>query len=290
MTDSTETGRTHQEPERSSPSVPRYPRPLAVSWAWSLADQRPSDRLVLAALAQHVDRFGCTIVGQRRLAELTGLSVRTVRSVLRRLTDRGVISRTRRISVHGGRTTDAILLQAWPERLPLPDDGHPRWGRRVAETIDSHLARLGAEVLRQPLPHPPETDAGQEHTRVNITTLRKEEDGDLSAALEALGPWATSENRAFLTADRAVLSEWRERGLDIGRDLVPILERRAATGRNPPVLRTWRYFEKALPDRLLTEGAPDAGRASAKMPVVSDGLLRRLVKASAIVRRPSEEG
>lgn len=270
--------------------MPRYPRPLAVSWAWSLADQRPSDRLVLAALAQHADQFGCTIVGQRRLAGLTGLSVRTVRSVLRRLTDWGVIGRTKRISSHGGRTTDAILLQAWPERLPLPDGGHPRWGRRVAETIDSHLARLGAQAWRQPLPHPPETDAGQEHPKVNSTTLRKEDDDDLAAALEALGPWATPENRAWLTADRAVLAEWRKRGLDIARDLVPVLERRAANGRNLPVLRTWRYFEKALAHLLLSQGAPDAGRASAKMPAVRDGLLRRLVKASAIGRRPTEEG
>ncbi|MFN3280424.1 MAG: hypothetical protein ACK40I_01965 [Tabrizicola sp.] len=201
-----------------------------------------------------------------------------------------MIGRTGRISAHGGRTTDAILLQAWPERRPLPDGGHPRWGRRVAETIDSHLARLGAEALRQPLPHPPETESGQEQMKVNITTLRKEEDGDLCVALAALGPWATPENRAWLTDDRAILAEWRKRGLDIARDLVPVLERRAASGRIPPVLRTWRYFEKALDNLLLPEVAPDAGRPSAKMPAVSDGLLRRLVKASAIGRRPTEEG
>lgn len=282
MNDRLEGALDHPVPASDALAVPRRPQTLAVAWAWSAPVRSASDRLVLVALAQHVDRFGCTVVGQRRLARLSGLCERTVRATLRRLTDAGMIGRIRRITRHGGRTTDAVLLQRWPERVPLPDGGHPRWGPRIAETLDSLLARREAQSSRQDLPPPPEGRAGLEQIQVNSTTsFCNEGDDALRAALAALGPWATPANRAFLTADLQVLEDWRRRGLDILRDLAPILARRAATGREAPVLRSWRYFEAAIAHLLAPDAVPRPGANGLSRPVVSDALLRSLVGASA---------
>lgn len=277
------------DPASVAPAVPRRPQTLAVAWAWSAPVQSASDRLVLVALAQHVDRFGCTVVGQRRLAHLSGLSDRTVRAALRRLTDAGIIRRIRRITRHGGRTTDAAILQCWPERLLLPDGGHPRWGRRIRETLDSLLAHGAPQGNRRDLPPPPERPAGQEQMKMNMTTHGNEADHDLCVALDALGPWATPENRAWLTADRLVLAEWRRRGLDIARELAPILARRATERRDVPVLRTWRYFERAIAHLLVPDTLPRSGANGLHKPAVTDGLLRSLVGASARRHGPGHQ-
>lgn len=265
-------------PERLRPPV------AAVAWSWGVPVTRPSERLVLAGLALHADRHGTTIVGQRRLARLCALSERTVRSALRALAERGAIGRIARTTPAGGRTTDAVVLLGWPEREAIPAGGHPRWGRRVAETLESRLARAAAE-LRQPLPPPPAAAAGREQDSLNPSLLRIE-DGELAAALDALGPWATAENRALLGADRAVLAEWKGGGLDIGRDLLPLLARRGGSGRPAPQLRSWRYFEQAVAPLLAAGREADRPGPAGAPHRATVELLRALVKAPP-VRRPS---
>ena len=61
-------------------------------WAWQVPDLLPSARLLLLALAEHVSEGTICFPGQSRLAAMCGVSDRQVRSLLRDLTARGLIT------------------------------------------------------------------------------------------------------------------------------------------------------------------------------------------------------
>lgn len=90
----------------------------AIGWAWE-QDLQPTAKLVLLALAECVhgrDDGDSCYPGQRRLAEMCGVSDRQIRNVLRELEERGLIETLPRPGSGGGRRSNVY-------RLAMPADG-----------------------------------------------------------------------------------------------------------------------------------------------------------------------
>jgi hypothetical protein len=85
-----------------------------VSWDildWAFRQQVPrSLKLTLVAVAKCCDAQGVTFAGQRKLAAMSSVSERQVRTTLTKLGELGLISRFHRQRGDGSRTTDLIVL------------------------------------------------------------------------------------------------------------------------------------------------------------------------------------
>jgi hypothetical protein len=106
----------------------------ATGWAYDMALAAPM-KPVLVALADMADEAGTCFPGQERIANMTGLSVRTVARALVKLERLGLIVRQRRVDQFGHRTSDRYRLQMTvnvPESLP---DTLPT--RQIAYKADS---------------------------------------------------------------------------------------------------------------------------------------------------------
>lgn len=82
----------------------------AISLALALRGVSPSEKLLLLTLANYADERMRCWPSQRRLAEDTCLTDRTVRSLLAALEDRKIISRVSRERNDGSRATDIVTL------------------------------------------------------------------------------------------------------------------------------------------------------------------------------------
>lgn len=94
----------------------------ALSWAFE-QNLPPSEKIVLLALAdcENGETLRCD-PSQAHLAELSSLSERTVRDMLKSLAARGLITRTAQGSSKGGRRPDAYRLGCRP---PVDNSGFP---------------------------------------------------------------------------------------------------------------------------------------------------------------------
>lgn len=82
----------------------------AITCAMALRGVSPSEKLLLLALANYADENMRCYPSQKRLAEDTCLSDRTVRSLLAGLAERRMISRTERQRQDGSRASDIVTL------------------------------------------------------------------------------------------------------------------------------------------------------------------------------------
>lgn len=82
----------------------------AITCAMALRGVSPSEKLLLLVLANYADEHMKCWPSQRRLAEDTCLTDRTVRALLSAMEQRGVISRTQRDRDDGSRSSDVITL------------------------------------------------------------------------------------------------------------------------------------------------------------------------------------
>ena len=82
----------------------------AMSCAMALRGVSPSEKLLLLALSNYADEHMRCWPSQKRLAEDTCLSDRTIRSLLAELEAREMLSRTQRQRPDGSRSTDIITL------------------------------------------------------------------------------------------------------------------------------------------------------------------------------------
>ncbi|MBX9639060.1 MAG: helix-turn-helix domain-containing protein [Mycobacteriaceae bacterium] len=90
--------------------------------AWALTVPMPtSSKFVLLVLANFTDENESCFPGVSRLAETTGYSERSIKSCLALLEDEGLISRERRYTRFGGRTSDRYVLHVG--RTPLSAAG-----------------------------------------------------------------------------------------------------------------------------------------------------------------------
>lgn len=95
----------------------------ATNWAYEMKITGPQ-KPVLVALADMADEDSSCYPGQERLSEMTGLSVPTVARALKRLEARGLLSRERRWTQYGYRTSDRYKLHlevTVPETLTITE-------------------------------------------------------------------------------------------------------------------------------------------------------------------------
>lgn len=93
----------------------------ATNWAYDLP-LTGTKKFVLVALADMADEENSCFPGQRRIADMVGRSVETVRRALIELETMGLIARERRIGSYGYRTSDRYWLSVGmtiPELLPV---------------------------------------------------------------------------------------------------------------------------------------------------------------------------
>jgi hypothetical protein len=83
----------------------------AREWAWGVSELLPSARLLLLALAEHVSDGATCFPGQSRLAAMCGISDRQVRSLLRELQARGLITVEHRPGEGRGRKSNVYRLE-----------------------------------------------------------------------------------------------------------------------------------------------------------------------------------
>lgn len=131
-------------------------------WVRRLDGMRPADTAVVVELAHLVDWRGEAVVSVAHLVDRTHLGVRTVRRVLTRLEDRGVlVRRRRRVDGHQGASLIRLLPQGSGaggagdsggedsriRRFPLPDvDPEGRW---VATGDDDGLRKAIAGAVEE---------------------------------------------------------------------------------------------------------------------------------------------
>lgn len=107
-----------------------------MTWAFDL-DLPPNEKLVLLAIADHVTPEGVCWPSQERIAKRASMSVRTVRTVIQKLEERGLLERSRRMHDEGvgGRATDVYRLVfngGYRQDLPVGVTGNAEGGYRQA--------------------------------------------------------------------------------------------------------------------------------------------------------------
>lgn len=94
-----------------------------MTWAFD-QELPPNEKLLLLAIADHADAEGFCYPGQRGLARKVSMSERTVRTLIGKLEERGVIIRERRQTETGQRRNDGYkLVPNWT--LPAKSAGGP---------------------------------------------------------------------------------------------------------------------------------------------------------------------
>lgn len=213
----------------------------AQRWAHKVKRSVPNkSRGIFLHLATHCDTYGCMFWSQRRIAEDLGCSIRNCRNHLRILEKLGYL-RTIPRSKNAHRWINIYHLVGWPERKALPETGHPYWGKGVEEET---IAAQTLRKLRQNLPLDGETFAEQ-YKDYNYNTITSK----LQLCFEALGPWATEENKYWLTQKADELESFIGMGIDLKADVLPVLEVCALSSRKIPKLRSWNYFAEAIGQR-----------------------------------------
>lgn len=96
----------------------------AIGWAWDQNTGSPAAKVVLVALAEHVDMTSWQgYPSVKRLAEICEISPRSVQRHLRELEHRGFITRTQRRRENGSRTSDLYTLAGCTPSLHDPSEG-----------------------------------------------------------------------------------------------------------------------------------------------------------------------
>lgn len=131
----------------------------AYEWAWKQTCKTPTEKLVLLALAEHhnSDTELCC-PSRRRIAELVGISVSSVKRALRSLEDDGLLERIERRRGNGSKTSNTY-------QLPLVENG-----------VENVVENRGGGVARDPSPGSPVTppEPEDEPEQLTISSLRSE--------------------------------------------------------------------------------------------------------------------
>lgn len=237
-----------QKPMIQMPAETRKRRTIpgntpATDWAHAIPMLRSTQRMVLVVVARHSDRYGVSWCNQKTLATESGCSDRTVRRLLKEFEHRGLIRRVGRLGSHGAQVSDLVIIVGWPERILIPDTGHPNPRIALKETRETRfLWSVNRAQARTPFPGGAEIAPDQNKDIINTTTTAQLEE-ILTACFEALGALATVENRQNLADDLPTLQSWLNKGIDLNLHILPVLSEKAKGSGRIPLLRTWRYFE-----------------------------------------------
>jgi len=218
----------------------------AEAWVRTLDAPTGLALALLHTIARHTDEFGCSWCKRRTLAKETGCSVRTVSTHLQTLEALNHIRRVGRLGDHGGRVSSVLVLKGWPGRKLIPPAGHPLLGNNIKEDKYDALERAYLRQRRKTFPEARENSALQNNIPEKHTTTDAEKTRLLDVVFEALGRWATEENREYLRRDVGTLVGLIEGGHDLEHTILPVLREKATMAPDIPTLRTWRYFLMAI--------------------------------------------
>ena len=129
----------------------------AVAWAIGLAGVTPSEKLVLIVVANYADDLGFAWPSQDTLSSDTSMSLRTVRSAIQRLEERGLLQRRKRYA-RGERSSDMLHLAVGCSLATAADIAAERSLQPAPETVPAKSA--GRRAYRQNPSTVPATIAG----------------------------------------------------------------------------------------------------------------------------------
>lgn len=140
---------------------------LAIGAAIALRGVTPSEKLLLLVLANYANpETGECYPSQRRLADDTGLTDRTIRTVFKALEDKGLVDRSERRRDDGSRRSDVIVL-----RLEQPE-------------MISGGAEIDRKANRKPFPGGAETVSGKaEIISALETSPNRQEEPPIASAI-----------------------------------------------------------------------------------------------------------
>ena len=163
----------------------------ALSSAFAIRGLTPSEKLVLLALANYADANLRCYPSHNTLSADTGLSERTILTVLKSLEEKQVLSREARRRGDGSRASDLITLCMCGEMVS-PRGENDRQSK-------PQLTVVGGETIS---PHEPRTNLQIEEPRTEANASaadhpNKKAWGEATALLIALGGMTVSGARAF---------------------------------------------------------------------------------------------
>ena len=220
----------------------------AMRWATSVPGLGNSRRVFLA-IAEFCDEYGVMWHSNASIARHAQCCTRTVRTHTAKLAALGLIRIVGRFTKGKGQTSNAYVLMGWPARNWMPVSGHPKLGRSVNE---DKYERLFKSFREKNFPRGAEKPA-DETTKLNIypdstsdEELLAEVVQALNNCLEALGDWATPENRKRLGNQLESFLELVSKGFPLKTVILPVLRAKAKSGQEIPVLSSWAYFTEPV--------------------------------------------
>ena len=147
----------------------------AVGWAYDMPIKGPQ-KPVLNALADMADEEASCFPGQQRIADMTGLSVATVRRALDKLEAQKLIVRERRSNALGHRTSDRYRLQldrsapeSLPLTLPVTQSAHEAESNGLPLTLQRPTAQSARGITRRTTRENTQSDTGSVSRVTNVT-------------------------------------------------------------------------------------------------------------------------
>jgi hypothetical protein len=128
----------------------------ALTCAMALRDVSPTEKLLLLALANYADEHMRCYPSQKRLAEDTCLSDRSIRSLLAQLEGRRIISRQERQRADNSRATDLITLHFFGEVAEAASGGAEMVSGGVGKQLPGGGEAASALTTFEPSPEPSE--------------------------------------------------------------------------------------------------------------------------------------
>lgn len=236
---------------------------IAIKWAWSVPNLTAMQRYTLVAICDIADKRGVLFPGQEYVAAMTGLTDRSIRTYLKDLEIRGLISRKARLKADGGRTSDLIKIHC-PELEPQEIAKEPK------HTVPDQAAappERHSSPQRSDVPAPPgmsfQESYQEEPTRSEPSDIERvielefelfpEPDGssDLhNRAKRVLDELHSClEGRVDLTSpgiqNTKLFKQWvKLYNEEFLVKTIRIIANRKACG--PDLIKSWRYFARAI--------------------------------------------
>lgn len=230
----------------------------ALRWAEGRTDVPGLTRHLLLFLARRSDDYGCCWHKQASLAEGVGCSERAIRKHLGVLIAAGLLRKIGRCR-GGAQISNVYHLVGWSARTRIPAGGHPKLGRYIRE---EPLADLLHSLNRHQMPADAAPFADHNKDIEKITATEAENQAALERCLRTLGPWATKDNRRYLTRTREALFDLLAKGHDLNRHVIPAIRAMVRDDRQVPSLKSWAYFGNAVEEYAASLGAEDHDDAS----------------------------
>jgi Helix-turn-helix domain len=235
----------------------------AIRWAWSVPDLTAIQRYTLITICDIAVKHGELYPSQAYIAAMTGLTDRAIRSYLKAFESRGLISRKAQFKADGSRTSDLFTIHC-PEL-------------KVAASSKGEGHSISAQAVAPPERHslPPRNDVpippGMSFQDSNHDEPTRSEPSDIDRVIEFEfelfpEPNGSSDlhNRAKRVLDElhstladhldltspgiqntAILKQW----MKLYDHAFLVSQIRLIAGRkarNGPLIRSWRYFAKAI--------------------------------------------